>query len=134
MTRIGILIVEDQLDVRKLMRLTLAIGDYRILEAEDGETALGLVRSERPALVLLDVMLPGAVGGLEVCRAVKADAELSSTRIVLLSARTQESDVEAGLEAGADRYVRKPFSPAELLEVVEEELSKAASSSDQKST
>ncbi len=130
MSRPGILIVEDHRDVRQLMRLTLAAGDYRLFEAEDGETALRLARSERPAMVLLDVMLAGAMSGLDVCRTLKADAELGSIRVVLLSARTQESDIEAGREAGADDYVRKPFSPAELLRVVEAGLAGQAPTPD----
>lgn len=130
MSRPGILIVEDHRDVRQLMRLTLATGQYRLFEAEDGETALQLARSERPAVVLLDVMLAGAMSGLDVCRALKADAELGSTRIILLSARTQESDIEAGRRAGADDYVRKPFSPADLLSVVEAGLAGPAPAPD----
>jgi DNA-binding response OmpR family regulator len=129
-TQSTVLVVEDHQDLRTLMRLTLATGEYRVLEATDGETALDLVRAESPALVLLDVMLPGELTGLDVCRAIKADPESRPIPVVLLSARTQESDIEAGREAGADEYVKKPFSPARLLEVVEAELAEAAAAAD----
>ncbi|MDH3255632.1 MAG: response regulator [Acidobacteriota bacterium] len=129
-----VLIVEDHADLRKLMRLTLNGFGYRLFEAENGEDALSLVTSERPDLVLLDIMLPGSLSGLDVCRAIKIDEESSWIRVVLLSARTQEEDIKTGREAGADQYIKKPFSPATLLEVVQKELAHLASPRDQKRT
>ncbi len=109
-----ILIVEDQDDLRLLIRLTLrSLG--RIVQAASAAQGLEMVRSERPDLVVLDVWL-GQDSGLEVCAAIKSDDATRSTRVLLLSACGQKSDVEAGLAAGADRYMIKPFSPQRLSE------------------
>lgn len=110
----AILIVEDQDDLRLLIRLTLrSLG--RILQASGAAQGLDLVRSEKPALVVLDVWL-GQDSGLDVCAAIKADPATRGTKVLLLSACGQQSDVEAGLAAGADRYMIKPFSPQTLSE------------------
>jgi DNA-binding response OmpR family regulator len=114
-----ILIVEDQADIRKLIRMTLEFSDFELHEAADGETGLELARSVRPHLMLLDVMMPGRLDGFQVCRAIKADAELQSTLVVMLTARGQSSDVSAGEQSGADAYLVKPFSPLELIDRVE---------------
>ena len=109
-----ILIVEDQDDLRLLIRLTLkSLG--RIVQASSAAQGLEMVRSERPDLVVLDVWL-GKDSGLEVCAAIKGDDATRATRVLLLSACGQQSDVEAGLAAGADRYMIKPFSPQSLSE------------------
>ena len=121
-----ILIIEDQSDIRRLIRWALEFEQHTIQEAMNGETGLGLIRMWRPDLVLLDVMMPGAIDGLEVCRRVRADPDLSATPVVLLSARAQASDRQAGLDAGADAYIVKPFSPMELTEAVERLLSRKA--------
>jgi two-component system phosphate regulon response regulator PhoB len=107
-----ILIVEDQDDLRLLIRLTLrSLG--RIVQAASAAEGLALMRSERPDLVVLDVWL-GQDSGLDVCAAIKTDPGAHATRVLLLSACGQQSDVEAGLAAGADRYMIKPFSPQGL--------------------
>jgi len=109
-----ILIVEDQDDLRLLIRLTLkSLG--RIVQASSAAQGLAMVRSERPDLVVLDVWL-GKDSGLDVCTSIKGDDATSGTRVLLLSACGQKSDVEAGLAAGADRYMIKPFSPQSLSE------------------
>ncbi len=108
-----ILIVEDQDDLRLLIRLTLkSLG--RIVQASNAAQGLALVRSERPDLVVLDVWL-GQDNGLDVCAEIKRGAG-QAPRVLLLSACGQQSDVEAGLAAGADRYMIKPFSPQNLSE------------------
>lgn len=107
-----ILIVEDQDDLRLLIRLTLRpLG--RIVQAASAAEGLAMARSERPDLVVLDVRL-GRDSGLDVCAALRADAATRGARVLLLSACGQRSDVEAGLAAGADRYMIKPFSPQRL--------------------
>lgn len=89
-----------------------------MLEAENGMEAWSQVQEHRPALVLLDVQMPERTG-LDVCRLIRADPTLADTRVVLLTSKAQEVDIAAGVEAGADRYLTKPFSPIELLETVE---------------
>jgi len=109
-----ILIVEDQDDLRLLIRMTLrSLG--RIVQASNAAQGLDLVRSEQPDLVVLDVWL-GKDSGLDVCAAIKADEANRGTAVLLLSACGQKSDVEAGMAAGADRYIIKPFSPQSLSE------------------
>jgi len=114
-----ILIVEDQPDICKLIRMTLEFGDFEIHEAHDGETGLNMVRAIRPAIVLLDVMMPGLLDGYQVCTRIKQDPELRSIQVVMLTARGQVSDLAAGEAAGANAYLVKPFSPLELIERVE---------------
>lgn len=110
----AILIVEDQDDLRLLIRLTLrSLGD--ILQAPDAAQGLELVRRVKPDLVVLDVWL-GHDSGLEVCAAIKADPANAGIKVLLLSACGQQCDVDAGLAAGADRYMIKPFSPQALTE------------------
>jgi len=112
-----VLIVEDQADVRELIRITLELEDFDLHEAADGQGALRLLASLKPDLVLSDVMMPG-IDGLELCRRVKADAGLRHTKVVLLSARGRAEDRAAGVKAGADAYLVKPFGPLELLDTV----------------
>ena len=114
-----ILIVEDQPDICKLIRMTLEFGDFEIHETHDGESGLNMVRAIRPSIVLLDVMMPGLLDGYQVCTRIKQDPELRSTQVVMLTARGQVSDLAAGEAAGADAYLVKPFSPLELIERVE---------------
>jgi two-component system, OmpR family, alkaline phosphatase synthesis response regulator PhoP len=109
-----ILVVEDEPDIRELVRYNLEQSGFRVIEAEDGETALRLVRSEAPALVLLDLMLPEG-DGLEICRILRGERATAALPIVMLTARAAEVDRVLGLEFGADDYVTKPFSPRELV-------------------
>ncbi|HEY9107384.1 MAG TPA: response regulator [Roseateles sp.] len=114
-----ILIVDDHADIRRLIRMTLEFEDYAISEAHDGETALCMAGRMQPDLVLLDVMMPGPVHGLEVCRRLRANFPSGHPlRVVMLSARGQAVDREAGLEAGADTYLVKPFSPLQLIDCI----------------
>jgi DNA-binding response OmpR family regulator len=116
-----ILIVDDHADIRRLIRMTLEFEDYEVREAADGDAALALAQEFQPDLVLLDVMMPGAINGLEVCRRLRADrAAGSGPRVIMLSARGQASDREAGLQAGADTYLVKPFSPLQLISCIGE--------------
>jgi CheY-like chemotaxis protein len=114
-----ILIVEDQPDIRKLIRMTLEFEDYEIHEATDGGFGLRMAGAVRPDVVLLDVMMPGELDGLQVCQRVKSDPALASTKVILLTARGQLRDREAGKQAGADEYLVKPFSPLQLIDTLE---------------
>jgi DNA-binding response OmpR family regulator len=114
-----ILIVEDQTDICKLIRMTLEFGDFEIHEAHDGESGLNMARAIKPHVMLLDVMMPGLLDGYQVCRRIKQDANLKQIQVVMLTARGQATDLDAGSEAGADAYLVKPFSPLELIDRVE---------------
>lgn len=113
-----LLIADDEESLRLLVSATLASESYEILEAGDGTEALAIARSERPRVVLLDVNMPG-MNGLEVCRRIKGDPTLASVRVVMLSTASQTDERAAGAGAGADTYLTKPFSPLELLTVIE---------------
>lgn len=115
----NLLIVDDQADIRKLIRMTLEFEGYTLIEAQDGAEALRLAGSSKPELMLLDVMMPGEFDGFQVCEQVKRDPALAGTRIVMLTARGQQSDLERGRKAGADAYLTKPFSPLELIDTIE---------------
>ena len=114
-----VLIVEDQADIRKLIRMTLEFEPYEIHEAANGVNGLQLAGEVVPDLILLDVMMPGEIDGLQVCARVRTNPELRATRVVLLTARGQTQDREAGQQAGADEYLIKPFSPLQLIETIE---------------
>jgi DNA-binding response OmpR family regulator len=105
-----VLVVDDDDTVREVLRRYLTRDGHEVIEAADGITGLGLVRSGHPDLVVLDLMLPG-MDGLEVCREIR---RTSSIPVIMLTALGQESDRVVGLEYGADDYVVKPFSPREL--------------------
>ena len=117
-----VLIVEDQADIRKLIRMTLEFENYEIHEASDGSFGLRMAQAIRPDVMLLDVMMPGELDGLQVCQRIKSDPTMSGTKVVLLTARGQQKDREAGEQAGADDYLVKPFSPLQLIETLEQLL------------
>jgi two-component system, OmpR family, phosphate regulon response regulator PhoB len=114
-----VLIVDDQPEIRKLIRLTLAFEPYEVHEAIDGVDGWHRAAAVRPDLMLLDVMMPGDLDGLQLCQRVRADPALAATRILLLTARGQPGDRDAGRQAGADDYLVKPFSPLQLIEAME---------------
>ncbi len=111
-----ILIVEDHADIRRLIRMTLEFEHCEIHEAADAPAGWDMVRALQPDAVLLDLMMPGALNGLDLCRAIKADPQLRRVPVLMLTARGGSADREAGLLAGADAYMVKPFSPMQLLE------------------
>jgi DNA-binding response OmpR family regulator len=112
-----IVVADDDADILDLLSLTLERAGHVVHCARDGEEALELVRRECPDVAVLDVAMP-KVDGLELTRLLREDPATSAVRIVLLTARVQERDTDAGLDAGAHEYVRKPFSPQELQERV----------------
>jgi phosphate regulon transcriptional regulator PhoB len=109
-----ILVVEDEKDIRELVRFHLEQEGYAVREADTGERALQQVAAERPGLVILDIMLPGT-DGLEVCRRLRSGEATRGLPIIMLTAKAAEVDRVLGLEMGADDYLTKPFSPRELV-------------------
>jgi DNA-binding response OmpR family regulator len=108
-----VLVADDDDDIRDLVAFRLDRAGYEVLRAGDGQEALDLAREHRPDLAVLDVMMP-RLTGYDVTRELRADAATSRIPVILLTARVQEADVARGFEAGADDYVKKPFSPQEL--------------------
>ena len=121
---VKILVVDDDPDIRRLMVDKLGSAGFETHEAGDGETALELVATLRPHLVLLDWMLPRC-SGLDVCRALRGRHEFAGTPVILFSAQARPGDIERGLAAGADDYLVKPFSPRDALIRVEAALVRA---------
>lgn len=113
-----ILVIEDQAQTRQLVRWTLEPEGLEVFDASDGERGLQIALRERPALIVLDVMLPRGPDGFEVCRRLKADPELRHIPVVLLTSLDREREREAGQQAGAAAHLAKPFVPLELAEVV----------------
>jgi DNA-binding response OmpR family regulator len=116
-----ILIVDDEPNIVLSLEFLMRREGYEVEVAADGETALAAIAERTPALVVLDVMLPG-LNGFEVCRLVRADPRWRGVRIVMLSARGREAEVAKGLALGADAYVTKPFSTRALVAQVAELL------------
>jgi DNA-binding response OmpR family regulator len=116
-----VLIAEDDPSIRALIRLTLDSGRFEILEAGDGDSALETARAERPDLLFLDWNMPGR-DGIDVCRELRAEPGTADTKIVLVTARVRPEDRRFALDAGADDYITKPFSPLSLLDKVTEVL------------
>jgi len=117
-----ILIVDDELEIRKLVKSTLHSDAYQIFQAESGQKAIQIARAEKPDLIIMDIIMPGDIDGLEATRILKNDLETKGITIIILTARIQEADLEKGLKAGADDYFTKPFSPLALVKKVEEVL------------
>lgn len=110
----NILVVEDEPAIQELIAANLQLAGHSVLRAEDGEQALARVRDAVPDVILLDWMLPG-LSGIQLARRFRADERTREVPIIMLTARSEEVDKVAGLEAGADDYITKPFSPRELM-------------------
>ena len=119
-----VLIADDEPSLRLLVSATIASDEYEVVEAMDGDEAWGLLRLHHPRVALLDVQMPGRTG-LDLTRAIRDDPELAKTFVILLTSKAQQVDVQEGMAAGADRYLTKPFSPLELLRVVEQAVTPA---------
>jgi DNA-binding response OmpR family regulator len=109
-----VLVADDEEDVRELVTYRLSRSGYRVIGAGDGMEAFELATEHAPDLMVLDVMMP-KLDGYELTRRVRAEAALRSIPVILLTARSQETDVDRGFEVGADDYLRKPFNPDELV-------------------
>ncbi len=107
-----ILIIEDEAKIMRTVRLYLEQAGYEVVWAADGTQGLTTFRHEKPALAILDLNLPGELDGLDVCRAIRRNSNIP---IIMLTARTEETDRLIGLELGADDYISKPFSPREVV-------------------
>jgi DNA-binding response OmpR family regulator len=116
-----ILCADDDEDILSLVSLRLERAGFRVVQAVDGDAALEAVRTHRPTVAVLDVMMPKRTG-YEVLATLREDPALAGVKVILLSARVQESDVERGIDAGADAYLAKPFKAGELVAKVQELL------------
>jgi CheY-like chemotaxis protein len=115
MTSLKVLVVDDDPTVRDVLRIMLGFEGCQVVDAPDGESALAMYAAIRPDVVILDVAMPG-MDGVEVCRQLKTSPH--PPRVVMLTARVHPEDERRALDAGADAYIRKPFSPLEVLELV----------------
>jgi DNA-binding response OmpR family regulator len=114
-----VLIVDDDPNILFLISELLTRNSYEPLMAYSGASALELVKTHRPDLMVLDIMMPG-LNGIEVCKKIKTDPELAGIKIVMLTAKTKAMDIQTALASGADSYFTKPFKIAELLEKIKE--------------
>ncbi|MGE9784296.1 response regulator [Janibacter sp. CX7] len=114
MTERTVVVADDDADIRDLVSFKLSNAGYTVVPVTDGDEALRAVDEHRPDLAVLDVMMPGR-SGLDVLRAIRADDALTATKVILLTARARDVDVDAGFSTGADDYLTKPFSPRELV-------------------
>ena len=114
MRKAKVLIIEDEKDIIELVEYNLERDGYHVVAAKSGEEALNLLKTEKPNLIILDLMLPG-MDGLEICRLIKQEGKGANIPIIMLTAKSEEADVVVGLQMGADDYVTKPFSPKVLL-------------------
>jgi CheY-like chemotaxis protein len=113
-----ILCADDDPDILALLALRLERAGFRVVQATDGEQALTLARELHPSVAVLDVMMPRLMG-IEVLEALRADPATHDLRVILVSARAQQNDVERGLAAGANAYLAKPFQASDLIELVQ---------------
>ncbi len=113
-----ILIAEDERDIRELVSLTLQFGGFTVVQAANGVEAVEQTQKELPDLILMDVRMP-KMTGYDACRRIKSMPELRDIPVVFLSAKGQESEIQTGLEAGAEEYILKPFAPDELVKQVQ---------------
>jgi two-component system phosphate regulon response regulator PhoB len=114
MSQPKILVIEDEMDIRKLISFNLEKEGWNVIGCADGEEGLAKVESFRPDVVLLDLMLPG-IDGMSVCRKIRENPESAETTIIMITAKGEEADIVIGLELGADDYIVKPFSPRVLV-------------------
>ena len=114
MSKARILVVDDEEDILELLRYNISKEGYDVISSENGEDALVAVKRHSPDLIILDLMMPG-IDGLDVCKQLKAASETKAIPIIMLTAKSSESDIIVGLELGADDYISKPFSPKVLL-------------------
>jgi len=118
-----ILVVDDEPSIVRLMEFILARQGHEMLAAVNGEEALQKIRTHKPDLILLDIMMP-RIDGYEVARLLRADPETAALPIIMLSAKAQEEDIRKGVGVGVDEYITKPFSPEHLVHVVADYLSR----------
>jgi DNA-binding response OmpR family regulator len=113
-----LLVADDLVPIRQMVRITLSTQGWTIVEAKNGNEALEMVRSEKPDLVLLDVDMGPGPNGFDVCRQIKADEATKDIPVVMLTAHESDSDRAIGFAAGATQYLTKPFGPLELIDTI----------------
>jgi DNA-binding response OmpR family regulator len=118
MSRGKVLVVDDEEYIQHILNFSLGAEGFEVVTGADGEEAIRLARSEKPDIIVLDIMMPN-MDGYEACRQIKAHPDTCSIPVILLTAKGREVDRKLGAEAGADDYVVKPFSPGRLIERVE---------------
>lgn len=120
--KIKILVVDDEPDIVKIVKIAMELANFEVIEAYSGEECLEKIsKGADPSLILLDIMMPG-ISGYETCAKIRANKDLKHVKIVMLTAKGQKGDAEEGLKVGADDYIIKPFDPYELIEQVKEIL------------
>lgn len=129
MTKGLVLVIDDEKDLLELVRYNLEKEGYKIKTADNGESGLEAAAREMPDIVIVDLMLPG-IDGLDVCRRLRADQRTARTPIIMLTAKSTETDRVVGLEMGADDYIAKPFSPRELAARIKAVLRRVSSQRD----
>jgi DNA-binding response OmpR family regulator len=118
MSRGKVLVVDDEEYIQHILNFSFGAEGFEVITASDGEEAVTMARSERPDIIVLDIMMP-KMDGYEACKQIKADPQTQDIPVILLTAKGREVDRKLGAEAGADDYVVKPFSPGRLIERVE---------------
>ncbi len=113
-----LLVADDLVPIRQMVRITLSTQGWTIVEAKNGNEALDLARSEHPDLILLDVDMGQGPNGFEVCRTLKSDEATKDIPVVMLTAHESDSDRAIGFAAGATQYLTKPFGPLELIDTI----------------
>ena len=126
MSKGKILVVDDEIYIVHILDFSLGMEGYEVITALDGEQALERMKTERPDLVVLDIMMP-KLDGYEVCRAVKSNPATKNVPVILLSAKGRNVDQKMGFDVGADDYITKPFSPRKLVERINKLLGQAIS-------
>ncbi len=129
MAKENILVIEDEEDILELISFNLGKEGYRVVGATSGEQGLKSARANVPGLIVLDLMLPG-IDGLEICKVLKNDSKTQHVPVIMLTAKSEESDVITGLEVGADDYITKPFSPKILIARIRSLLRRRARETD----
>jgi len=117
-----ILIVDDQLEIRELVEISLRDKSCHILRAESGKEAIKIAKEEKPDLVIMDILMPGEIDGLEATRMIKSDPLTKDIKIIIFTVKGQDADREKGFEVGAEEYLVKPFRSFELIKIVEKVL------------
>jgi len=124
MSKGKILVVDDEIYIVHILDFSLGMEGYDVVTALDGEQALEKVASEKPDLIVLDIMMP-KLDGYEVCKAIKSDPATKAIPVILLSAKGRNVDQKMGFDVGADDYITKPFSPRKLVERINQLLGQA---------
>jgi len=114
-----ILIADDHFEIRELLKDTLSDQDFEILFSENGKQAVSIAQKVKPDIIIMDIMMPGRINGIEATEIIKSDPEVRNSKIIILSAKGKDKDKINALKAGASAFIEKPFSPVKLLSKIE---------------